>query len=260
MKLRIRHEIGIGIGAGAARAVQHLLLTPRSFSGQTVSEWTITGPGIETAGSYADACGNTALIVNQSKPDAELVFTAAGTVETIDKAGVVGRVPGEPVPALFLRRTALAKAEDALVEGLDGTTRERVALLHTLMARVGDGTQAQTQSQSQDGQSQSQGEAAEPSGLTHRFIGALRALGIPARYITGYLAPEDEAPPAFHAWAEAYDDRLGWIGFDCALQLCPTERHVRLAAGLDAASTVPVRSVPAAGALSPLTIAIDATQ
>ena len=54
--------------------------------------------------------------------------------------------------------------------------------------------------------------------------------------------------PAFHAWAEAYDEGLGWIGFDARLQICPADRHVRLAAGLDASGTRPVRMVPAGDA------------
>ena len=49
-----------------------------------------------------------------------------------------------------------------------------------------------------------------------------------------------------HAWAEAFDDGLGWIGFDAQYQLCPTERYVRLAVGLDAETALPVRTVPVA--------------
>jgi transglutaminase-like putative cysteine protease len=98
-------------------------------------------------------------------------------------------------------------------------------------------------------QSQSQGGAAgelpPASDYAHAFIGACRALDIPARYVTGYLAGAEDGLPAFHAWAEAHDDRLGWIGFDARLQLCPTDRHVRLTVGLDATGAQPVRMVPA---------------
>ena len=110
------------------------------------------------------------------------------------------------------------------------------------------------QSQSQDGLAQSQSqsdsdtaderETAAAPRFAHAFVGAVRALGLPARYVTGFLAAGEDRPAAFHAWAEAYDDRLGWIGFDAALGLCPTDRHVRVAAGLDARATLPVRAVP----------------
>lgn len=256
MKLSIRHQISIGIGDGVPRAVQHLLLTPRNHQGQTVREWAITGPGVENAASFTDAFGNRAMVVNQTRPEAEIVIAAAGVVETIDKSGVVGRVSGEPPPLLFTRATALTKPDEALIEGLNRKARDRIALFHTLMERVGsDG-----QSQSQDGQKQSQTAASTPGELAHRFIGALRALAIPARYVTGYLAAGGDVPAALHAWAEAYDDGLGWIGFDCAQQLCPTERHVRLAVGLDAGSTAPVRSVPGTGSPTPLVVEIEAAQ
>jgi transglutaminase-like putative cysteine protease len=80
--------------------------------------------------------------------------------------------------------------------------------------------------------------------FAHGFIGALRSFGIPARYVTGYVAGEDGGPSMFHAWAEAHDDGLGWIAFDPALGYCPTDRHVRVAIGLDAISAAPVRVVP----------------
>ncbi|MBN8890137.1 MAG: transglutaminase family protein, partial [Rhodospirillales bacterium] len=80
----------------------------------------------------------------------------------------------------------------------------------------------------------------------HIMIAAARALGMPARYVTGYLlleGDEAEASVAHHAWAEAWVEELGWVGFDAANCLCPTDRYVRLAVGLDAASAAPIRGV-----------------
>lgn len=265
MKLQIRHQISIAIGAGAARAVQHVLLTPRTYHGQAVRNWQIAGPGVIRAAKFVDAFGNEALIVNQAKPDAELILNAAGEVETFDRSGVVGALSDEPVPVLFTRHTELTPPVPELTDGLDGKARGRIGLFHALMAEITPSSGGEmAQSQSSDGQSQSQSQGgslpADDDALTHRFIGAVRGLGIPARYVTGYLAPEDGDPPRFHGWAEAYDEGLGWIGFDCALQLCPTERHVRVAIGLDAASCCPVRGVPSSAAPRPLAVDISITQ
>ena len=79
--------------------------------------------------------------------------------------------------------------------------------------------------------------------FAHAFIGAAQALEIPARYVTGYVAEHGE-DAFWHAWVEAWDDGLGWIGFDPMLGYCPTDKHVRVAVGLDAGSVPPVRSVP----------------
>ncbi len=143
---------------------------------------------------------------------------------------------------MFRRPTESTPADAALIEGLkDGP--DRIALFHELMGRVHEASNAQTQSQDSDGQSQSQGDAAPPQDLVHAFIGGVRALRIPARYVTGYLFDDDEAA-SFHAWAEAWDDNLGWIGFDPVLNLCPSESHIRIASGLDATTTRPIRTAP----------------
>ena len=76
----------------------------------------------------------------------------------------------------------------------------------------------------------------------HIFLGAARFLGIPARYVTGYLVTADGAPAtAAHAWAEALVPDLGWVGFDAANGTCPTDHYVRVAAGIDAAGITPIR-------------------
>ncbi len=270
MKISIRHQLQIALPAGSARAVEHLLLTPVSGPTQIVREWAVEMPGIDTAARFVDAFGNRALLVNQSKPAAEIAVTVTGIVETIDRNGVLGRIAGEPVVALYRRPTPLTEPDPRILDGFREAQTwgaARIALFHALMERIGElysfsgageedppsesEVASQSQTQSQDGQSQRQGTTsvgAEPAPaadhprppadatlFAHQFIATLRALGIPARYVTGYLAGEDERPAAFHAWAEAYDDGLGWIGFDAALGICPTDRHVRVAAGLDAA-------------------------
>ena len=266
MKISIRHHlsIGLGSGTGTAHGVQHLLLTPRSGATQTVIEWAIEMPGFAAAESFTDAYGNLAQLVCQGRPEGELTIAVAGLVETFDRHGVVGKPADEPVPALFRRQTALTRPIGAITSKFRSAPqagKERIALLHGLMMRVGEVLGEAEQTQTQDGQSQSQsqgGARATASEYAHGFIGAARSLEIPARYVTGYLAGSEEQPAAFHAWAEAWDDGLGWIGFDAMLGYCPTDLHVRLAAGLDALSTVPVRSIPAVGTPQLLGLSVEA--
>ncbi|MCV5656205.1 transglutaminase family protein, partial [Escherichia coli] len=68
-------------------------------------------------------------------------------------------------------------------------------------------------------------------------------LGIPARYVGGYFLHADGTidQEAGHAWAEAYVDGLGWVGFDPANGICPAEQHIRIACGLDYLNAAPVR-------------------
>ncbi len=267
MKIAIRHSMSLALGPGISRSVQHVLLTPLTGPTQTVREWSIEMPGFDRAATFLDAFGNRAQLVSQVKPEAELVIKVAGIVETIDRNGVIGRVQGDIPPALYRRPTPATKAAGTITSKFRAapkTGQDRIALLHGLMARVAEVVGGAEQSQTQDGQSQSQSQTgsvhAPASDYAHAFIGAARALEIPARYVTGYLHGGDSEQPALHAWAEAWDDGLGWIGFDAMLQLCPTDRHVRIAVGLDATSTMPVRSIPVAEEPQVLAMSVETAQ
>lgn len=283
MKIAIRQTSSLALGPGLARSVQHLLLTPRSVAGQTVREWRIDMPGIEGAPSFTDGFGNIARLVTQTRPEAELDIRLSGLVETEDRNGVIGRVAGEPPAAVFRRGTPLTKPMGAITAKLRHLPRDgqaRLSLLHALMARVGEvigdsGEETSSQGQSQGGgeqsQSQSQGGADKPEAesaaatratatdYAHAFVGAARALDVPARYVWGYVAGHDEVTTA-HAWAEAWDDGLGWIAFDAMLGYCPVDRHVRVAVGLDAAGAAAVRSCPVVGTLQTLDMQVEAVQ
>ncbi len=266
MQIAIRHKLSLAIGPGVARSVQHLLLTPQTGPTQTVKEWTIDMPGFDKAASFVDGFGNRAYLVSQVKPEPELVISVSGIVDTIDRNGVVGRVHGDIPPALYRRPTTLTKAAGAITGKFRTPPpggQDRIALLHGLMARVAEvvGGREQSQAQGEGGQGQSQAQAAKlpAPDFAHAFIGAARGLDIPARYVTGYLFADDE-PASLHAWAEAWDDGLGWIGFDAMLMVCPTDRHVRVAVGLDAVSTMAVRSIPVAGEPRVLGMTVEAAQ
>ena len=276
MRITIDHQMSITPPAGTAHAVLHLLLTPKDGPTQKVEDWTVAVAGIDSAAVFTDAYGNGVHLVNQQRPEGALVVTVSGTVVTTDRAGVLGRPGGEPVAALYKRTTPLTKASVTLYGKFRGSKDSRIDVLHALMARVGEtlgveSEMSQSQVSSDGGQSQRQSsgpvaasaESVAPtaSALVHLFIGGARALDIPARYVTGYVAAEpdgDDDLVGFHAWAEAYDEGLGWIGFDPLLQICPSDRHVRLAVGLDALSAQPLRMAPAGEGMHDVTVSVTA--
>jgi len=96
----------------------------------------------------------------------------------------------------------------------------------------------------------------------HVFITAARVLGVPARYVSGYLwtgGPEQQVE-ASHAWAEAFVDDLGWVGFDAANRTCPSETYIRASIGLDYWSAAPVRGVRRGAAAEQLTVRVRVEQ
>jgi len=255
MRLAIDHQLTLNLPQGFSQAVFHLLLTPPSGPTQTVDSWEIDMPGIGNAGRFVDGFGNVAHLVNQPRPEGEIVIQVRGVVTTRDTHGVTGRPAGEPVPALYRRVSALTKSSSDLADAVRNGRESRLDMLHALMAHVGEQLglpetePAQTQMQVDGGQAQSQSateaEVVLPADdYAHAFIGAARALEIPARYVIGYRM--SEGAETLHAWAEAFDDGLGWIGFDPKWQVCSTDAYIRLGVGLDAETAVAVRTVPAA--------------
>jgi transglutaminase-like putative cysteine protease len=84
--------------------------------------------------------------------------------------------------------------------------------------------------------------------FAHILIALVRPLGIPCRYVSGYLfhGPEScdrSADGATHAWVEALVPSAGWVGLDPTNNLLAGERHVRVAVGRDYADVPPTRGV-----------------
>ena len=93
----------------------------------------------------------------------------------------------------------------------------------------------------------------------HVMISILRGWGIPARYVSGYLGPDDELASTneSHAWVECWLPGLGWCGFDPANDCACDERHVRAAVGRDYADVPPVRGVFQGSSDSALTTRVE---
>ena len=90
-------------------------------------------------------------------------------------------------------------------------------------------------------------------------------MGIPCRYVSGYLYHGDEpeiaaiernAPSATHAWVEAFLPRLGWVGFDPTNDLVANDRHIRTALGRDYADVPPTHGVYRGKTESELSVAV----
>jgi len=95
-------------------------------------------------------------------------------------------------------------------------------------------------------------------------IACLRALGIPARYVSGYL--ETVTPPggtrlvgrdASHAWVAVYGPAIGWVDVDPTNNLFPLDTHVTLAWGRDFGDVSPLRGVIVGGGEHTLDVSVD---
>lgn len=264
MLVSISHVTRYTLAAPAHYSVESLRLTPPSFDGQKVLGWSIEMPHFENAVPFRDCFGNMAHLVSIPEPHSAITITARGVVETQDRAGSVrGLIETAPV-RVFKRETATTAPDDGIralaarIEG--GDTLER---MHELMSTVHENveylvgaTHAQTSAAEalREGRGVCQDHA-------HIFISAARVLGVPARYVNGYFVTGVEEPAeAHHAWAEVWIEGLGWLGFDPANGLCPTERYIRLACGLDSGSAAPIRGTRRGGIEEVLDVVVEVQQ
>lgn len=85
--------------------------------------------------------------------------------------------------------------------------------------------------------------------FSHVMIGALRSLGLAARYVSGYLrsGSDHQGAEASHAWVGVFVPDLGWIDFDPTNDVRPNQDHVTLAWGRDYADVTPVKGIALGG-------------
>lgn len=236
MKLAIRHETRYSYDSPVRYSAQYLRLTPRDTARQKVLEWRLDAPGQPTR--TQDGYGNVLDVLTLDRPVTEIVIRVAGTVETARAVDAPSDFTGTPLPPLvFLRPTALTRA-DARLTALAARWRGRAATLQALRELA----QAV-----HDGQ-----PAAGAEALTHAFLASCHLLGVPARYVSGYLRVE--AGVALHAWAEAWIEEH-WRSFDIVQRAPIGEAHVKLAIGADQLDACPIRGVRTGGGLESITTA-----
>jgi transglutaminase-like putative cysteine protease len=100
--------------------------------------------------------------------------------------------------------------------------------------------------------------------FAHVAIGCLRAVGLAARYVSGYL--ETQPPPgrprlvgadASHAWASVFIPEMGWLDFDPTNNVLPSERHITVAWGRDFSDVSPLSGTVLGGGAHTLTVGVD---
>ncbi|TRD21527.1 transglutaminase family protein [Palleronia caenipelagi] len=249
MRLTVRHRTEYSYSQPRRTVVQSLRLTPSRFAGQFATRWSVTVEGAEAerGASFRDGAGDWIETVALRNVD-HLVIVAEGEVETSDTAGVLKGLREKISPHAYLRRTDLTTPDLAVrelgqeaVSGIGTPLDQAHALSHAVRDAV-----SYTPGMTEHGTSAAEALAAGHGvcqDQTHVLISAARSVGLPARYVTGYLqaTADGSAEQASHAWAELHVDGLGWVGFDAANGCCPDERYIRLGSGLDAVAAAPIR-------------------
>jgi transglutaminase-like putative cysteine protease len=246
MELTVLHQTTYRYDTPVGQIALLLRLQPSLLDGQTPRDWQVSVNGEPVPPFHANGFGDGETFFQQRRPIRELLIVASGTVTTSNRHGVVSGFRQEAPLPVFLRQTDLTRPDAAIrafAQGVPG--QKALDRLHALSARVREAISYRPGSTSMastaaEALSQGQGVCQDH---THLFVSAARVLGIPARYVTGYLLADDasQALRETHAWAEAWVEGLGWLGFDATNSLCVTDHYVRLCCGLDAQEAAPVR-------------------
>jgi transglutaminase-like putative cysteine protease len=247
MKLDVSHVTRYAYDHPVRMSTQYLRLTPRESRNQKVLDWRLDAPMPATR--TKDGFGNVLHVLTLDKPTTEIVVRASGTVET--QAGQHDDTDLPLPPLLFTRPTPLTQIGPALAAFAEkfrnrahspgGVADLAAAVLKRMPYRPGDTHAASSAVQA----------FALGSGVcqdhTHVFVACCRYLGVPARYVSGYVYVKDSVEHiSTHAWAEAWVlDR--WRSFDISNRKSAGEEHIKLAIGADYLDACPIRGTRVGG-------------
>jgi transglutaminase-like putative cysteine protease len=276
MRLRIEHTTGYRYDTEVSRSYNEARLLPVTGLEQTTLEARVqTRPEVRQQ-RYWDYWGTQVTAFDLHVPHTELEVRATSLVDT--GAGVEPRdVPtwslyaGEPVRDRFvemLTPTGRTTADEEMttlaqqaVAGLDPAPAAR-AIADLVRERVAyrPGTTGVATSAT-EAWALGQGVCQD---ITHVALTMLRAAGLPARYVSGYLHPRPDAQVGetvtgeSHAWVEVW---LGdWWGYDPTNAAPAGERHVVVARGRDYGDVTPLKGVYSGGGSQSLGVTVEVTR
>jgi transglutaminase-like putative cysteine protease len=275
VRVRLVHVTRFDYSADVVEGVMEVRLGPLSDSSQ---RWDRFHLGVTPTGSvrqYVDGFGNRTHLVTVGKPHRTLeVVTRSELSTTLENPIAAPTKPPRPlVPSDqidFLSPSPLVPALPDFAELLaqagiagDATSFDGVrALSHVVHAGftyernvTTVGTTVGEVMRLRTGVCQD---------FAHVLIGLCRAVGVPARYVSGYTVaepPADNTPrreQASHAWVEAYTPTHGWRGFDATNDVVVGDAHVKVAIGRDYADVSPTRGSFRGHAAQQLGVSVEA--
>ena len=276
-RLRVRHETGFTYAGPVRSSYNEARLTPLTGPGQTVLETRVQIPPTATSSTYRDYWGTHVTAFDLHAPPAMLSVVATSVVET-----------GHAVPAAeggceWVTLTDL-DLRDRWVEMLGPTDRTRVDdRLHSLARTLADTLEPDGAARSvcdwvrdtvdyvpgstsvlTSAQEAYDGGSGVCQDLAHLSLGMLRSLGLPARYVSGYLHPQADAEIGAmvvgqsHAWVEWWAG--AWVGFDPTNGIPAGAQHVVVARGRDYADVPPLKGLYHGGASTALGVEVEVTR
>lgn len=286
-RYQIVHKTHYEYARPVSSSYQHLHLTPRSFAKQNVISSDLhIEPAPTSNQTRQDYFGNpvTDVVIRSRHDSLEIISRALLDVNADENilldlsppweavAGAVGDPRSSeawdaarfcfPSPHVDPRE-ALAYAEPSLSPGTPflRSVEHITARIYEEFTYKGGVTDVQTPVEEV-----LQSRAGVCQDFAHLAIASVRAFGLPARYVSGYLLtrppqgqPRLTGADASHAWISVWCPEFGWIDFDPTNNLRPRDEHITLGWGRDYSDVSPTRGFIHGGGSQQLEVSVDVT-
>jgi len=273
-RLQIRHTSGYRYKSPVSSSYNEARITPLSTDRQLTIESRVEIDPRARLYRYWDYWGTLVHAFDLHQPHSELVVTATSVVETEAEAVAPAAVGWDELGegSADLMDFLLPTAQVPLIFGLPAGLPDLRSCADPASAAQQAGEWVRATMSYEKGTTMVSTSAAEAltarrgvcQDFVHVFLALTRPLGIPARYVSGYLhpAPHPDIGTVHrgesHAWAEVW---LGdWVPIDPTNGEVPGLRHVLVARGRDYRDVAPLRGVYSGGAAHALDVEVELTR
>ncbi len=277
-RLRIEHTTSVKYAGPVLTSFNEARMTPLTLPTQTTLESRVTaGPGVPVW-TYNDYWGTYVSVFDLPDPHDGLLIRAVATVETEEPAGIPedGRLDWEPLRGVasegrlleFMMPTALTTVTPEIAAAVTGDLRsvspdeaagEISSRVRERVSYMPGATGVRTDAQ--EAWDKGQGVCQD---MAHVTVALMRAAGLPARYVSGYLHPNRSAEPGStavgqsHAWVEYWAG--SWTALDPTSGAPVGERHVVVARGRDYADVPPLKGIYHGPPESAMDVTVEVTR
>jgi len=277
MQLKIVHTTGFAYDGVATASYNEARLTPQTIGGQIAVHTRLDVSPSPWSWSYRDYWGSHVTAFEVLDPHDELTVTATATVHTHERIRSGETLDWEDIRAdrLADQFTEYLEISDRVRPPEDLATRyadiarssptphDAAAAICSLVNEEVDYVVGSTQVSGHAADSW-QARAGVCQDMAHLVIGGLRQVGIPARYVSGYVHPSKEpivgeaVRGESHAWVEWWDG--DWRGYDPTNDTEPADRHIVVATGRDYGDVRPLSGIFTGAGTSSMFVAVQVTR
>lgn len=275
-RLRVVHSTGYAYKSPVTASFNEARLTPRSDTRQNVILNRIETVPATRSYRYVDYWGTAVTAFDLHAPHTELEVTSSSVVETD-----VGAMPKDDVSWEDLRSEAVIDRFDEVLTPTDYTPEsKRIARVGQRIARDHAPREAVTaaanwvhseleyvpgttgvHSSGLDAHREGKGVCQD---FAHLSLILLRSMGIPARYVSGYLHPnkkakiDDTIDGQSHAWVQAWTG--GWWNYDPTNDAAINEQYISVGVGRDYSDVSPLKGIYSGEGSTDLDVVVEITR